>query len=133
MKFTPTHPLYKNKILNKSTLKISYSCLPNIKSILDSHNKKIANNVNNQVPTYDCKNLNDCPVKGSCLEKNVVYRADVTTEQDQVTKVYVGSTKRAFKARYKEHLASFKRKQTGTKLTKYVHELKSKGKGYTIK
>ena len=64
----------------------------------------------------------------------MVYKAEVTTTQDRpVTKVYLGSTKRTFKTRYKEHIASFKKNQAGTKLTKYIHELKSKGHDYKIK
>ena len=30
-----------HKIFNKNTIKISYSCLPNIRNIINSHNKKI--------------------------------------------------------------------------------------------
>ena len=34
--FTPDHPL--RKIFNRNTLKLSYSCIPNVKSIISSHN-----------------------------------------------------------------------------------------------
>ena len=37
--FPKGHPLHK--ILNKHTLKLSYSCMPNIKSIISSHNKAL--------------------------------------------------------------------------------------------
>jgi len=40
--FTKKHPLYK--ILNRHALKLSYSCLPNIKSIIGSHNKTVLSN-----------------------------------------------------------------------------------------
>ena len=37
--FPPGHKLYK--IFNKNTLKLSYSCMPNLKAKIDGHNKKI--------------------------------------------------------------------------------------------
>ena len=40
--FPPGHKLYK--IFNKSTLKPSYSCMSNLKAIIDGHNKKILEN-----------------------------------------------------------------------------------------
>ena len=36
--FPPGHPLHK--IFNQNTLKLSYSCMPNVRNIIDSHNKK---------------------------------------------------------------------------------------------
>ena len=37
--FPPGHKFLK--IFNKSTLKFSYSCMPNLKAKVDGHNKKI--------------------------------------------------------------------------------------------
>ena len=37
--FNKDHPL--NKIFNKNTINLSYSCMPNIKTIINRHNKKI--------------------------------------------------------------------------------------------
>ena len=39
--FRPTHPLHK--ILNRNTLKLSYSCMLNVHCIISGHNKKIRN------------------------------------------------------------------------------------------
>ena len=39
--FPPTHPMYT--IFNKNKIKISYSCFPNMGSIISSHNKYILN------------------------------------------------------------------------------------------
>ena len=36
--FPPGHPLHK--IFNQNTLKLSYSCMPNVRNIIDNHNKK---------------------------------------------------------------------------------------------
>ena len=44
--FPPTHKY--RKIFNSNTIKISYSCMPNIKSKIITHNKKILNKPANQ-------------------------------------------------------------------------------------
>ena len=41
-----------NKIFNKSTVKVSYSRMGNISTIISSHNKNILNPVSNT--EYDC-------------------------------------------------------------------------------
>ena len=40
--FPPGHPLHK--IFNQNTLKLSYSCMPNVRNIIDNRNKKIQQN-----------------------------------------------------------------------------------------
>ena len=37
--FPPQHKLHK--ILNRNSIKISYSCMPNMKAIITGHNKKL--------------------------------------------------------------------------------------------
>jgi hypothetical protein len=131
--FTPEHPFYK--ILNKNTLKISYSCLPNMKAVLNAHNKKVTNKDDTsktKAPLCNCEEINKCPVEGRCLLKNVVYKADVSTKSTE-TKSYIGSTKRAFKKRYEEHLSSFEGKRTGTKLSRYIEDLKYSNQKYNIR
>jgi uncharacterized protein (UPF0335 family) len=136
--FTPDHVLYK--IFNKNTLKISYSCLPNIKSMLDAHNRSIiginsgnTSDANNR--SCNCRRANDCPLDGRCLTKNVIYRADVSTPSDpSKSKVYIGSTTRAFKVRYTEHKADFNNASgRSTKLSRYIWSLKEQKQKYNIK
>ena len=80
------------------------------------------------------KMINDCPLNGQCLRDNIVYQAEVSTNQTpKEKKIYIGSTKRPFKRRYKEHLSSFEGKRAGTKLTNHIQELKEKGRKYNIK
>ena len=56
-----------NRIFNRNTLKLSYSCMPNVASIIKAHNK--------QTPEKDKKTNNK---QGSlplnCLATNVIYR-----------------------------------------------------------
>ena len=137
--FTPDHALYK--IFNKNTLKISYSCLPNMKSILDAHNRRTIDDYNGNSSTNiddrncNCRRAQDCPFDGHCLSKNVIYRADVSEPSDPSKhRVYIGSTTRAVKVRYGEHKADFKN-TTGrsTKLSNHILGLKEQNKEYNIK
>ena len=132
--FTPNHIFYK--IFNKNTLKISYSCMPNMKSILNAHNRKL---VDNSRPTdgagCSCRKNNICPLNGNCLVKNVIYKATVSTPNDaKPDMVYVGSTRRSFKARYNEHKASFnsERNEPSSKLSSHIRQLKNSGRDHKI-
>ncbi|GFS01943.1 hypothetical protein ElyMa_001111100 [Elysia marginata] len=50
--FPPNHKLHK--VINKNTVKLSYSCTPNIKQIISSHNKRIINETPKKVSTTNC-------------------------------------------------------------------------------
>ena len=73
--FPPTHPVYT--IFNKNKIKISYSCFPNMGSIISLHNKHILNTSSKE---YGC-NCNKCPLENKCLAPRIVYRADVTNNK----------------------------------------------------
>ena len=60
-KHFPTHHKY-HKIFNRRTLKLSYSCTPNIKAIISSHNKKTLNSSKSAEPAQMC----NCRVRDSC-------------------------------------------------------------------
>lgn len=79
-------PLGQNwkKIFNRNTLKLSYTCTPNIKQVIDGHNKAIlkksyTHGQDQTTRMYNCCNQNDCPLKGECLQKEIIYQATVTT------------------------------------------------------
>ena len=83
------------KIFNKGTIKLSYSCMPNIKSIINSHNHKILRS-NDTDKTSNCRDKITCPFNGECLDKGV-YKATVLNGNE--TKEYYGSTGVSFKKR----------------------------------
>ena len=59
-----------HKIFNKNTIKISYSCMQNMKQIINSHNKLILNPKNNiNERKCNCMDRNKCPLDQKCLEK----------------------------------------------------------------
>jgi len=133
--FPNEHPLHK--IFNKHTLKLSYSCMPNIKSIISSHNKAVLSNFyQSQTQTNDkecnCRKKDQCPLDGKCLTQNVVYQATVTTQTSSDS--YVGLATN-FKERYRNHTASFRHesKRNETELSKHIWTLNDNNKPFTIK
>ena len=124
-----------HKIFNRSTIKVSYSCMSNVKSIINGHNLKVLNRTTAMDKSKDCncRNSNKCPVKGHCQAKNVIYQATVISKDS--TKIYVGSTGRRFKDRYAEHKSSFKKENPEgnyTELAKHIHMLNRNQTSFTI-
>ena len=119
------------KIFNRNTVKLSYSCMPSIGSIIKSHNRKIiSNSCPTMRPTFGC-NCNEpanCPLPGECTTPNVVYQATITHANDQEGKTYVGCTNTSFKTRYRNHMSDFNlAHRKGTELSKYYRQLKREG------
>ena len=65
------------KIIDKNTIKLSYSCMSNIKQSIANHNKAILSK-EEQIKLCNCRNRTLCPLQGKCLQKGVVYQATVT-------------------------------------------------------
>ena len=81
------------KIFNKGTIKLSYRCMPNMKSIINSHNHKV---LRSNVTTKTCnyKKETTCPFNGKCLLRG---KYKVTLQIGNETKEYIGSTGVYFK------------------------------------
>ena len=132
--FPKASPLHK--IFNRNTLKLSYSCMSNVKSIISSHNKaQISKPVNpsEEISNCNCRNKNSCPLEGNCKERNIVYQAEVTTPQSKET--YIGLCDTTFKERYRNHTCSFRneRYKNATELSKYIWSLKDRKINYEIR
>ena len=118
------------KIFNSNNVKVSYSCMPNVRSTITSHNAMIINppDTTLDVKKCNCRNKNNCPLDGNCLTKEVVYKATITNDTKPTTQ-YIGMTERPFKVREREHDASFKdqKKKTSSKLSTYMWNEKDSG------
>ena len=90
---------------------LKHPYMPNVKQIIDGHNKAILKK-NMQPPqdqavkTCNCRNKNKCPLEDACLTKEVVYQATVVSGNR--TENYVGVTSTKFKTRWRNHQVSFK-------------------------
>ena len=107
-KHFPRHyKLYK--LFNKNNVKVSYSCMPNIKNITNTHNKKIINPPKDNITrTCNCLRKHQCPLNEKCLTNNVLYKASIPpNEENSKTKIYYGVSETAFKLRYANHKKTF--------------------------
>ena len=130
--FPKSHKLHK--IFNRGSVKISYSCMENVASVIRRHNNKI---LKPTPPTPDkncnCRKSDTCPLAGACLTDNLIYKAEV--EADNIDpKVYIGLTEHSFKSRYNGHTSTFRHRKlaNSTTLSKYIWDLKDSGTNYRI-
>ena len=99
-----------HKIFNKNTLKVSYSCMPNVKSIINAHNKKILTPTSDEIDqrTCNCNRKNECPLNQNCLQSSVVYEATISSDEPNYRPMkYIGLCETTFKQRYGSHKSSF--------------------------
>ena len=124
--FPKSNPLYK--MFNRNTIKLSYSCMPNIKTIISDHNKSLLSKSkqSDENKNCNCRNPNACPMDGNCNDQNIIYLAEITTPTTKET--YIGLCDTPFKLRYRNHVCPFKneRYKHATELSKYIWNLKVK-------
>ena len=117
-----------NKIFNRNSVKVSYSCTKKIEHIIKNHNRKITESYieKNAETSCNCKEKNKCPLEGNCLIKSIVYMATVETETNSYS--YIGMTGNSFKTRYYNHIKSFKNKRykNETEFSKLYGNLKKR-------
>ena len=136
--FPHNHILHQH--FNRSTIKISYCTMSNVKDHIAKHNAKISNsmknNDDNNKKTCNCarKYKGKCPLDGNCLQGPVVYQAHVTTNKK--TMVYTGMAKNTFKERWYKHNSTIEKrpsKENVTTLSDYVWKLKDQNTPFNIK
>ena len=89
----------------------------------------------NQQRTCNCRKPQECPLKGNCLTKSVIYKATVTApDSSDKPETYIGLTKNEFKERYNRHKTTFnnKSKRHSIELSKHIWELKEQQRDYKI-
>lgn len=134
--FTPNHPL--RSICNRNTLKLSYSCMPNIGNIINAHNKHILKeepkNSTPKTAECNCRQKGSCPLAGKCLTEGVVYQAKVKRADNLTEETYIGLTEGSFKARYNNHTSSFRnaKHRNRTKLSQHIWSLKDSNISYSL-
>ena len=122
-----------NKIFNVNTIKLSYSCTPNIHKIITQHNQKLMNNNGIQtIRSCNCRSKPNCPMNGECLTKCIVYKASVKTSEN--TLVYYGASEGEFKTRFSNHKKSFNNSKyrNDTELSKLIWNLKEQSTPFEV-
>ena len=115
--------------MNRKKVKLSYRCLPNLKTQISKHNSKILNQAEQRTPPHcNCNVPSKCPLPTKCTTDNLVYQATVTADGKE--EYYVGLTARTFKARHGEHQGDFRDfdRRTNSRLATHVWDLKCQGK-----
>ena len=97
------------KYFNRKTVKVSYSCMPNMDAIISGHNKKVKRKTDNEDETgprtCNCRGgEQSCPMKGQCLQSSIIYKAAVKTTNKEIH--YIGQAGNTFKERYNNHQSS---------------------------
>ena len=83
----------------------------------------------------NCRNKEACPLQNKCMNKDIVYKATISTSNANDTKHYIGMTSSTFKERYRNHIQSFTHKKYSneTDLLKHIWHLKQNKADFTIK
>ena len=110
------------KILNRNTIKVSYSCMGNMKSTINRHMprfSKLKHQLKERVAIAE-KNSR-CPLNTACLTESLVYKATVLAENHE-PQTYIGMTEHNFKTRFRSHKMSFENLnyRSSTTLSKYI-------------
>ena len=123
-----------HSVINRSTVKMSYRCLPNMGAQIAKHNSKLLKSEGgSDKPTPKCNcqksRKDDCPIPGACVQEGVVYQATVTNNRGDKEK-YIGLAKN-FKQRYSKHKASMQKKtgENSTTLSSHFWNEKEGGEG----
>ena len=67
----PNNRLHKG--CNKFTIKLSYSCMPNMACIIKSHNNKLKYpTINADKMSCNCRTKSECPLNRKCRIKSIV-------------------------------------------------------------
>ena len=83
-------------------------CMQNIKSVINNHNMNVLNKSAEIEEGYNWRNKNNCPVDGKCLTTNIIYEAQITSNQlNYKQKNYIGAAETDFKYRFSNHTKSF--------------------------
>ena len=122
------------QVMNRNTIKISYSTMPNVGQIINSYNKRKLRGCSNGLHnlTCSCRNI-VCPLQGKCNTKDIVYLARVV-ENSKEEAAYIGMTSEEFRKRYSKHIQSFKNSKykNETTLSRKIWNMKEDGLDPTV-
>ena len=108
-KHFPSHNKLQ-KLFNRTTVKISYCCMPNMNSYTYMHNHEVLNDKPNEMGINNCNCCNEdtCPLPNSCQPKCIVYQANIDCDiAGYKQKCYLGSCETTFKDHFGNHKKSF--------------------------
>ena len=58
--------------------------------------------------TYNCRNKNNCPLDGKCINPNIISEAKITSKQPNYKeKIHIGTTETDFKHKFNNQIKCF--------------------------
>ena len=88
---------------------------------------KVLNNTTEIEEGCNCRNKNSCRLDGKCLTTNIIYKAQITSNQlSYKQKIYIGTAETDFKHRFSNHTKSFNHEhyENDTELSKEYWSIK---------
>jgi predicted GIY-YIG superfamily endonuclease len=124
-----------HKFYNRNTIKVSYSTMPNIGSLIQSHNKKVLGEGNfPKLKDCMCQQKGNCPLNDTCRTANIIYKAVVTLDADKSEHAYIGLTAQEFKTRFHQHTHQIEHREAkGTSLSEFIWKQKDQDKVFNLK
>ena len=94
--FPSNNPI--SEVINRKTVKLSYSCTDNMEKVISKHNKKILAEETKEMNKKECncRIKTNCPVDNQCLTESLIYKATLQTAD---ASEYIGLTDNTFKTR----------------------------------
>ena len=108
-------------MFNRNNVKVSYSSLPNFKSVIKGNNNITVKTV--KISQCNSREKTSCPLNGICQHKNLVYSCKVSTPDIKKNHPhYIGLTEHTFKDKLYKHNKSFKyeSKRNTTELSNFI-------------
>ena len=122
--FPPGHIL--RSVMNRTTIKVSYRCLPNMGAQIAKHNAKILKKSSQNAPartppSCNCQKskVKDCPLPGACNQEGVIYQATVKSDNG-LEETYIGLASN-FKKRFYKHKSSLEEQSEDNSTTLSTH------------
>ena len=107
--------------------------MKNMKNLVKQHNTKVLKNQeHSEKRSCNCRVKGNCPLDGKCVQKCVVYQANVATNNE--FKKGFGTPEGEFKLRYNNQTMSFRHKKrvSHTELSKDLWKMKEESVDYNL-
>ena len=121
------------KIFTKNTIKISYSCMPNMAARIKSHNKAVlCPQTKKPEKPCNCRDKPSCPLHGECQTTEMIYVASITSGPTK--KEYTGMSAPPFKSRHANHITTtrYEKYSSCTEFSNYIWKLKKSNAQYEV-
>ena len=122
------------KTFNANTIKLSYSCTPNVKNLIEQHNNSVmASGTSTNKRDYNCRNKDNFPLDGMCLVECIFHEATLSIIDK--TNIYFVSAEGGFKSRYNNHTLLFRSNEYKhcNELSKHICSLKDSNTKFRLK